>query len=226
LPLFLSLCAAIRAKVTAARLEQSEPSRRAAIRHDAKVYFDLARRLNAPPPPALVAVGGLSGTGKSALARRLGPELWPAPGAVVLRSDVERKALFGRAENEPLPSDAYTADVTESVYAAICDKASRVLNAGHSAVLDAVFSKPEERAVAASVARAANAVFHGLFLTADLPTRLRRIGGRAADASDAGAAVARQQEHFDVRAIEWTCIDAGGTPEATLEAVIAVVSNQ
>ena len=142
---------------------------------------------------------------------------------MVLRSDVERKALFGRTEHAPLPSDAYTADVTEKVYAAICEKASRVLAAGHSAVLDAVFSKPEERAAAASVARAANAVFHGLFLTADLPTRLRRIGGRTADASDADAAVARQQEHFDLGAIDWTCIDAGGTPDETLRAARAAV---
>ena len=44
----------------------------------------------------LVAVGGLSGTGKSVLARALAPELRAAPGAVVLRSDVERKALFGK----------------------------------------------------------------------------------------------------------------------------------
>ena len=46
----------------------------------------------------MVAVGGLSGTGKSLLARALAPALAPAPGAVVIRSDVERKALFGKGE--------------------------------------------------------------------------------------------------------------------------------
>jgi aminoglycoside phosphotransferase family enzyme/predicted kinase len=226
LPLFLSLRAAIRAKVTAARAEQSEAPKRATIEHDAKIYFDLACRLIAPPPPTLVAVGGLSGTGKSVLARRLAPELSPAPGAVVLRTDVERKALFGRAENEPLPSDAYAASVTKKVYATLCDKARRVIAAGHSAVVDAVFSTPAERAAAAAIAPASNVPFHGLFLTADLNTRMQRIGRRTADASDADAVVARQQEYFDLGAIDWTGIDAGGTPESTLEAARSVISGQ
>ncbi|MGP0091508.1 MAG: AAA family ATPase [Xanthobacteraceae bacterium] len=226
LPLFLSLRAAIRAKVTAARAAQSEAPKRTTIEQDAKVYFDLACRLIAPPPPTLVAVGGLSGTGKSALARRLAPDLPPAPGAVVLRTDVERKALFGRVENEPLPSEAYAASVTEKVYATLCEKARCVIAAGHSAVVDAVFSQPAERAAAASVARASSVPFHGLFLTADLNTRMRRIGRRTADASDADAAVAQQQEHYDLGAVDWARIDAGGTPEETLAVARAVIGGQ
>ena len=103
LPLFLSIRAAIRAKVTAARLEHAAPDERAAIAHGARAYFDLARRVIEPTPARLVAVGGLSGTGKSALACALAPELAPAPGAVVLRSDVERKTVSGRDEYEKLP---------------------------------------------------------------------------------------------------------------------------
>ena len=91
----------------------------------------------------LVAVGGLSGTGKSVLARALAPTLAPPPGAVVLRSDVERKALFGKCEIEPLPPDAYGPDVTARVYAAIIEKARRVVAAGHSAILDAVFARAD-----------------------------------------------------------------------------------
>ena len=67
-----------------------------------------ARRFIAPAPPVLVAVGGLSGTGKSVLARALAPELGAAPGAVLLRSDVERKLLFGKDEHDKLPDAAYT----------------------------------------------------------------------------------------------------------------------
>jgi uncharacterized protein len=64
----------------------------------------------------------------------------PTPGAVVLRSDAERKALFGVAETERLPADAYTPDVTARTYAALADKARRLPSAGHSAVVDAVFA--------------------------------------------------------------------------------------
>src|SRR5262249_1011307 len=67
LPLFLSLRAAIRAMVTAERAERANERERAPIRRTARTYFDLACRLIEPPPPRLVAVGGLSGTGKSAL---------------------------------------------------------------------------------------------------------------------------------------------------------------
>jgi hypothetical protein len=56
----------------------------------------------------------------------------------------------------------------------------------------------------------------GLFLTADLPKRIMRVGGRTNDASDADAAVAEAQEQFDLGRIKWTRLDASGPPEETL----------
>ena len=212
LPLFLSVRAAIRAKVTAAR--RAPGAERAAVEQSARAYFALAGRLLAPPPPILLAVGGLSGTGKSLLARALAPTILPAPGAVLLRSDVERKLLFGVAETERLPETAYAPDVTAKVYATLADKARRVLAAGHSAIVDAVFADARERAAIAQAN--GGAAFHGLFLTADLSLRLARVGAREADASDADAAVARRQEQYDLGVLQWTSVDASGSPEQTL----------
>ena len=209
LPLLLSLRAAIRAKVSAAR----QP-RDAGIERSARDYFALAQSLLAPLPPKLIAIGGLSGTGKSLLARALAAELPPAPGAIWLRSDVERKAQFGVAENERLPEKAYARAVTAKVYDELTSKARRVLAAGHSAVVDAVFADPAERA---AIAQAAGiAAFHGLFLTAPLSIRMARVGARAGDASDADAAVARAQERYDLGPLNWRQLDAAGTPEQTL----------
>ena len=198
LPLYLSLRAAIRAKVGAERRKQG--AAQAEATQSARDYFALAAKLLEPAPPQLIAVGGLSGTGKSLLARMLAPGIAPAPGAVWLRSDVERKALFGTGETEPLPQNAYTPQVTARVYAALAGKARRVVAAGHSAIVDAVCAQANERAQIAQAA--AGAAFHGLFLTADLATRLARVGGRKGDASDADAAVARAQQSYDLGRIE------------------------
>src|SRR5215475_8295276 len=140
LPLFLSLRAAIRAKVTAARLAHAASDQTTGIAHSARTYFQFARRCVEPAPPRLLAIGGLSGTGKSALAYALAPELAPDPGAVVLRSDIERKTLFGKDEYERLPQAAYSPAVTARIYATITDKARRAVAAGHSAIIDAVFA--------------------------------------------------------------------------------------
>jgi uncharacterized protein len=212
LPLFLSLRAVIRAKVTAARVRLSDD--RVKAEQSARAYFALAGKLLAPPAPILLAVGGLSGTGKSLLVRMLAPDIMPLPGAVVLRSDVERKVLFGVAETDRLPEAAYARDVTARVYALLADKARRVVAADHAAIVDAVFADADERMAIAQVAPAG--AFRGLFLTADLATRLARVGGRKADASDADAAIARRQEQYDLGALQWTRIDASGSPEQTL----------
>jgi hypothetical protein len=215
LPLFLSMRAAIRAKVTAARGAGAAESDRPALFRAARTYFDLACRLIDPAPPRLIAVGGLSGTGKSVLARALAPELPPAPGAVVLRSDVERKARFGLGETERLPAEAYAPEVSAAVYGDLADKARRVIAAGQSAIVDAMYARPHERAAIAG----AGTPFRGLFLTADLRARLARVTDRSADASDADAAVARVQEDYDVGDFDspgWTRVDASGTPEETL----------
>ena len=217
LPLFLTLRAAIRAKVTAARLPHAAPADALRIAQAARAYFDLARRLISPPSPRLVAVGGLSGTGKSVLARMLAPDLGAAPGAVLLRSDVERKAMLGVPETEPLPAAGYAPDVTAKVYATLATKADRVIAAGHSAVVDAVFARPDERDAIADIAAKRGIAFTGLFLTADLDTRIARVTGRAHDASDADAKIARMQEDYDVGPLDgWHSIDASGTPAETL----------
>ena len=222
LPFFLATRAAIRAKVTAARLNQDakDPDKIAtAARH----YFGLARQLIAPPAARLIAVGGLSGTGKSLLARGLAPRIPPVPGAVLLRSDVERKRLFGVGENERLPPDAYTPEVSAKIYAALGNKARAATAAGHSAIVDAVFAAPQERQALTELAQRAGVPFEGLFLTADLAVRAQRVGGRTGDASDADAKVVAQQEDYDLGTLDWTAVDANGTPDETLRRAVAAL---
>jgi aminoglycoside phosphotransferase family enzyme/predicted kinase len=216
LPLFLSVRAAIRAKVTAARRQFVEPADRTGLGEKAQGYFRLAADLIATPPPLLVAIGGLSGTGKSSLARELAAFVGPAPGALIIRSDVERKKLFGVAETHPLPPEAYRPEASARTYDVLADKAACVIAARHSAIVDAVFAKSEERRAIAAVGDWIGVSFRGLFLVADLGTRLARVGGRVLDASDADAEVARLQETFELGEIQWTEIDASGSLQETL----------
>jgi uncharacterized protein len=212
LPLFMSMRAAIRAHVMLAR----SAADKARNIETARTYFDLARKLIHPPRPTLAAIGGLSGTGKSVLARALAPVVAPQPGAVVLRSDMLRKQLLGASATDRLPASAYRPEVSERVYQELTGQAVRVLSQGHSVVADAVFAREAERAAIQRAARETDVRFVGFFLVADLATRQSRVGSRKADASDATPEVAGLQETYSIGTVDWAIIDSSGTPEATL----------
>lgn len=216
LPLFMSMRAAIRANVLLARLGRGRTDESSTLR-TAHAYFALARRLIAPPRPRLVAVGGLSGTGKTVLARALAAALEPPPGAVILRSDVTRKQHFQVHETERLPESAYQPQIGAIVYQILIERAEQILSQGHSVVLDAVSARPAERLAIADVARKLKLPFAGLFLVADLATRMSRVGQRIGDASDATVDLVKHQEDYDVGLLDWHLVDASGTPEQTLQ---------
>ena len=210
LPLFLALRAAIRAQIAATRAEEGGDGEAA---EEARAYLALAQRFLALAPPVLVAVGGLSGSGKSLIARALAPALGRAPGAVVLRSDVIRKRLMGAAPEARLGADAYADEVTGRVYREIAERAGAVLASGFSAVADAVHARAAERRAIEDVAAAHGAPFHGLWLDAPEAVRIERVSGRGRDASDADAGIARRQSSFALGDIGWSRIDASAPPD-------------
>lgn len=216
LPLFMSLRAAIRANVLLARLARAGDGK-ADVMQSARAYFELARLTIRPPVPKLVAVGGLSGTGKSVLACALAPGVTPSPGAVVLRTDVLRKRQFQRNETDRLPGSAYQPEITAQIYEVLMQHAARILVQGHSVVVDAVFALETERAAICDAARKLNIRFVGLFLVTDLATRLSRVSQRERDASDATPEIAEIQEKYYIGEVDWAVIDASGTPEQTLK---------
>ena len=218
LPLFLCNRALVRAKVaaTTARLT-GDAARIARLRAEAAAYLDAAERYVRPPPAVLVAVGGVSGTGKTSLAARLAPGIGPAPGAVHLRTDVLRKRMFGLAETERLPQDAYRSELHDRVFREMFAVAREVLAAGHAAILDGVFGEPAHREAAAELAREAGTPFAGLWLDAPEETLVARVAARTGDASDATPEVVRRQLAADFGPIGWLRLAAGG-PLDTLAA--------
>jgi aminoglycoside phosphotransferase family enzyme/predicted kinase len=217
MPLFLSCRAAIRAKTsaTAARL-QGDSSRRAELEGLARRYLDIARQLLRPADPALVAIGGLSGSGKSVLAKTLAPSIGPVPGAVVIRSDEIRKQLCGVGPLDRLGPEGYRSDISRRVYATVAERASRVVKRGHAAIADAVFARPADRDAIEQAARDAGVPFAGIWLEAPESVLLSRADQRRNDPSDADAAVVRLQHGEDTGPIHWSRVDASGSAASAL----------
>lgn len=212
LPLFLATRAAVRAKVQATAADKMDGAKAAAARREAARYLDLALDFLEPAAPRLLVVAGLSGTGKTTLARALAPELAAAPGAVVLRSDVTRKQLAGVAEDAALPASAYSKEMSARVYDTLLDRARLLLKAGRGVITDAVFAREQERAAVEQLALDAGARFDGLWLEAPEEVLVARVDARHGDASDADAGVVRRQLGYDLGRITWPRVDASGSP--------------
>jgi len=219
LPLFMSLRAAIRSQVTFAATRNAHSVEgiegKRALSRD---YLALAVDLLQPTLPRLIAVGGLSGTGKSTLAQALAPDIGAAPGARVLRSDVLRKRAFGVAPETRLPPAAYAPEGHRLTYRRLLTEVERTLSSGVSVIADAVFGRPEEREGVRAAASQASAPFIALWLTAPQPTLEQRVAARTGDASDATVAVVRAQIASTAQPTGWIKIDASTGPEATAAA--------
>ena len=226
LPLFLSLRAAIRAHTgAAAAARQTDPARAAEMRRDNAGYLELALDLLEPRAPVLIAIGGLSGTGKSTLAYGLAPDLGRAPGARVLRSDVLRKRQLGVSPETRLGPEAYGPERSQAVYRALCEEAGGALACGQAVIADAVFLRAEERAAIGEVARLAGAPFLGFWLEASPGILEERLERRRGDASDATVEVLRSQQAVTTGPIAWRRLDATPQePERVLERARAALA--
>jgi len=211
LPLFLSCRAAIRAHVTVTRAEAMHTQ---AGLDEARTLLDQAIRYVEPVPPRLIAVAGVSGTGKSTVARAVAPALGEAPGAVILRSDIFRKRMMGVEETAKLPPAAYTTEVSDRVFATLAETAGALLRAGHSVILDAVYGDPRYRADLQAVAQNAGARFDGVWLAAAAEVLEARIKGRRGDASDATVEVLRDQLAHIQPPADWLRVDAARSVDA------------
>lgn len=208
LPLMLSVRAAVRAHV-AVHSGQVERGR---------AYLAAALAHLSPPPPRLVAVGGLSGAGKSTFARAVAPAVGAAPGAVVLRTDEVRKRLAGVDPLQRLPQTAYAPALYAAVYEAVFDAAARMLKAGWSVVLDASFLDEPLRRRAEALAESNAVPFEGVWLQAPTEVLQARVRGRAADASDATVETIALQQRRDLGPIDWLRLDVADGAAAAAQA--------
>jgi hypothetical protein len=190
LPFYLTYRAMVRAKVAGIRLGQSHlsPEEAAHAREAFGSYFDLAARYTRPSRPRLLITHGLSGSGKTFATQ----QVVEATGAIRLRSDVERKRLYGLAplERSTDRSDLnlYAPDVTQRTYTRLAQQAAQVVEAGFTVVVDATFLKRAQREAFRHLAAQLNVPCTILEFRASEETLRRRVAQRSAQADDASEA--------------------------------------
>lgn len=223
LPLFMSIRAAIRAKIAISTAIIGDGQNARADFAEAQHDFNFAEKFLTPVRPRLVAIGGLSGTGKTSIAGMLAAEVGRAPGAIHLRSDVERKRLFDVADTDRLPASAYAQDANEAVYTRVREKARRALGAGYSVIVDAAHNRPAERMAIEAAANECDTQFVGVWLDAPDDVLLKRIASRSGDASDADAEVVKLQRSYGTGHILWHCVDASRSAHSVARQVLKIV---
>ena len=182
LPYYAVYRAVVRAKVAAIRGQAEE----------AGAYLAMAESLTGRPPPSLTITFGLSGSGKTtrSTARLLAD---PHAATIRMRSDVERKRLFGLAPDADSAGGIYSADATTRTYARLLELARQALADGWSVLVDAAFLKRAERDAFGALAASANVPYRILACQAPAEELRRRLAARSGDASEADIGVLERQ---------------------------------
>lgn len=187
--------ALVRAKIDAIRAHQTGISEeeQAAAEKDFFEYLDLALTYVRTSKPQLIITRGMSASGKSTVSQLLLEQL----GAIRLRSDVERKRLFGLKPEDDGQAEPgkgiYSLEATQKTYGKLGELATQILDAGYPVIVDAVFLHHEEREQFRTLAKSRQAPFVILQCTADIETLYERILQRTNDVSDADLKVLEMQ---------------------------------
>jgi aminoglycoside phosphotransferase family enzyme/predicted kinase len=188
--------ALVRVKVAVLRAGQTTGAEHETVLTEARAILDLATTLTRPLPLRLDITHGLSGSGKTTVTQTL----MQTPGAVRLRSDVERKRLAGldaRARSgSGVGEQLYAADATRRTYAHLAQLAGDVLDAGWPVIVDATFTARWQRDLLRELAQSRGVAFHILDFQVPEATLRERILQRSrtgSDASEAGLDVLQHQ---------------------------------
>lgn len=192
---YLAYRALVRAKVDAIRAGQQgiDEDEKTAAESEFQAYLHLAQSYTQRSAPKLVITRGMSASGKSTLTE----PLLEAMGAIRIRSDVERKRLFGidpAADSKAgIEEGIYTAEAGIKTYAKLRQLAGVLLDAGFTVIIDAAFLKFEQRQPLMQLSGEKHIPFIILEFTASADTLRERIRARSHDVSDADLSVLEHQ---------------------------------
>jgi uncharacterized protein len=228
LDFFCAYRAMVRAKVSVLGAGRPPVASGSTAHLGCRRYVALAQRYTGARRPFLAITCGVSGSGKSTLAEALAGEAR----AIRLRSDVERKRLFGLAPDASSrdganAADIYTAAASARTFARLAELAGEVIAAGFPVIVDATFIRRAHREDFRRVARGLGVEFHILFCEAPRAELERRVEARhraANDASEADLAVLAAQlasAEFPDVAGEPETLRVAGSGDAAVREVLA-----
>jgi len=189
---YLAYRAMVRAKIAAIRASQRGVAKTRQELKCCRNYLGLAHDCLTRRRPVMIITHGLPGCGKSTFAQLALERL----GAIRIRSDVERKRLFGLAalagSNSQIGAGIYSEDATRRTYAQLGELARIVIAAGFPVIVDAAFLRHEEREHFRALAQEMAVPFVTASLQTDaavLAQRLAQRSSRGTDASEADVSV-------------------------------------
>ncbi|HEY9838654.1 MAG TPA: AAA family ATPase, partial [Vampirovibrionales bacterium] len=185
LRLYLSRQAYVRAKVTSLMLDDiniPEDEKEEAWK-TAGDYYQLAWQYSQPRQGRLILMSGLSGSGKSTIARQLAR----ATGAIHIRSDAVRKHLAGISLQTRGSSEIYSPEMTAQTYTHLLELGIMVASEGWTVILDAKYDRQGVREAAIAAARDKGLPLEILHCTAPIAILRDRLNHRQGDIADATA---------------------------------------
>ena len=189
LPLYLCRQAYVRGKVNSFLAEEPEEdaTARQQARAQASHYYALAleyaRRFSRGAGGRLVLMSGLSGSGKSTIARALAARLGTT--AVHIRSDAVRKHLAGVPLDERGGPDVYSPAAIARTYARLLDLGASLASAGWVVILDAKYDRAALRGAVIQRARSEGLPVHIVHCAAPPDVLRQRVAARTGDITDA-----------------------------------------
>ncbi|MFT5700219.1 MAG: aminoglycoside phosphotransferase family enzyme/predicted kinase [Desulforhopalus sp.] len=200
--------ALVRSKIDVIRADQPgiDPAEQVKAENDFFDYLKLALGYIQPTRPQLIITRGVSASGKSTVSKALLEHL----GAVRIRSDVERKRLFGVGPEDDgkagVGEGMYSAEATERTYRKLEELAATILGAGYSVIVDAVFLHHNERQRFQKLAEARQTPFVIVECTTSAEILRARIVRRIRDVSDADLKI------LEMQLSKWQPLDTKESP--------------
>ena len=194
---YLVYRAMVRTKVAGIRLKQENAGapQRVHSQKELKSYLLLAEQLTRPRPPALIIMHGFSGSGKTMISQKI----LEVMDAVRIRSDIERKRLFGLSPEtrtgDESSSAIYGTDATQLTYSRLEELAGEILDSGFTVVVDATFLELVQRLRFKNVAERKQVPFLILDVAASNEMLIERVKHREEKGADVSEATLKVLEH-------------------------------